>query len=52
MGLGLLIARPGAIEPDLTSATLRAAGAGDVRSLEIGSHAARADAATLRPHGA
>jgi len=52
MGLGLLIARPGAIDPELTAATLRAAGARDVRSVEIGAHAARADAATLRPEGA
>ena len=52
MGLSLLIGRPGVIDVDLTSATLRGAGAADVRSVEIGSHAARFDASALRPEGA
>ena len=49
MGLGLLVGRPGAIDPNLTSATLRGVGAADVRSVEIGAHAARFDASALRP---
>ncbi len=49
MGLGLLVGRPGELAPDAVSATLRAAGAADVRSVEIGSHAARFDASALRP---
>ena len=52
MGLSLLIGRPGDNDPGLTSATLRGAGASDVRSVEIGAHAARVDAAVLRPEGA
>ncbi len=49
MGLSLLVGRPGELDPDLTSATLRGVGAADVRSVEIGSHAARFDASALRP---
>ena len=49
MGLGLLVGRPGSLDPDLTATTLRSAGAADVRSVEIGSHAARFDASALRP---
>ena len=52
MGLSLLIGRPGSIDPDMTSATLHGAGARDVRSVEIGAHAARAEASALRGGGA
>ena len=52
MGLSLLVGRPGGVEPSLTAATLRGAGGADVRSVEIGSHAARFDASALRPNRA
>lgn len=52
VGLGLLIGRPGGLDSDLTSSALRGVGAADVRSVEIGSHAARFDASALRPSGA
>jgi chorismate mutase len=43
MGLSLLIARPGDVPPDALHSALRAAGAGDLRLVEIGAHAARFD---------
>ena len=52
MGLGLLVSRPGGLASDTVSATLRDAGAADVRSIEIGAHAARFDASALRSDGA
>ncbi len=48
MGLALLVARPGQIAADAVSASLRSAGAADVRSSEIGAHADRIDASALR----
>jgi chorismate mutase len=48
MGLALLVARPGEIASDAVSEVLRAAGAADVRSAEIGAHADRIDASALR----
>lgn len=41
MGLSLLVSRPGTLSPDALRQTLLAAGAADVRSTEVGSHAAR-----------
>ena len=52
VGLGLLVGRPGTIDPSLVASTLRSAGAADVRSVEIGAHAARFDASALRRDGA
>ena len=52
MGLSLLIGRPGALDPRQATAALRSAGAADVRSVEIGAHAARFDASALRPAAA
>jgi hypothetical protein len=43
MGLSLLIARPGGLEAGSVAAALRKAGAGDLRTVEIGAHAARFD---------
>ena len=40
-GLSLLVARPGPLAPGAAADALRAAGAQDVRALEIGSHARR-----------
>jgi hypothetical protein len=48
MGLALLVARPGGIEPEAVNEALRSAGAADVRSSEIGAHADRIDASALR----
>ena len=48
MGLALLVARPGDIAPDAVSEALRSACAADVRAAEIGAHADRFDASTLR----
>ena len=48
VGLSLLVARPGAIAPDAVSAALRSSGGADVRSAEVGAHADRFDASTLR----
>jgi chorismate mutase len=48
IGLSLLIGRPGDIDPGVVAATLQNAGAADVRSVEIGAHAARFDASALR----
>ena len=47
MGLGLLVARPGDLAPDAVSGALRTAGGADVRSSEVGAHAARFDASAL-----
>ncbi|MGD0639631.1 MAG: chorismate mutase [Roseiarcus sp.] len=52
MGLSLLIARPGALPDGAGGLALRQAGAGDVRSLEVGAHAARFDGSKLRPRRA
>jgi chorismate mutase len=49
MGLALLVARPGAAPSDAVSRALRSAGGADVRASEIGAHADRYDASTLRP---
>jgi chorismate mutase len=43
MGLSLLIARPGALASDAAPRALREAGAGDLKAVEIGAHAARFD---------
>jgi chorismate mutase len=48
MGLGLLVARPGANAGEAVSVALRAAGAADVRSVEVGAHADRFKASALR----
>ena len=48
MGLGLLIARPGPNAADAVSEALRAAGAADLRSVEVGAHADRFEASALR----
>jgi chorismate mutase len=48
IGLSLLIARGGAIGPNLVSRALRDAGAADVHSVEIGAHADRFNAGALR----
>lgn len=48
VGLALLVGRPGAIARDAVSATLSSTGGADVRSVEIGAHADRFDASTLR----
>jgi chorismate mutase len=44
MGLSLLIARPGDLSPSAAASALSAAGADDVRTVEVGAHAARFDA--------
>jgi chorismate mutase len=49
-GLTLLAARPGALPPDAVSAALGGAGASDVRSVEVGAHAGRFTAESLRAH--
>ena len=48
VGLSLLIARPGEREPNAITSVIRAAGGADVRSAEIGAHARRFDAGSLR----
>ena len=48
MGLALLVARPGTAEAGAVSAALNAACGADVQSVEIGSHADRFAASTLR----
>ncbi len=40
-GLALLVARPGHLGSEATAETLRVAGAGEVRSVEVGAHASR-----------
>ncbi len=50
VGLALLVARPGAIAKDAVSAALSSTGGADVRSVEVGAHADRFDASTLRGH--
>jgi chorismate mutase len=52
MGLSLLVARPGDLPGGAGGEALSAAGASDVRSVEIGSHAARFDGSNLRPRRA
>jgi chorismate mutase len=44
VGLSLLVARPGSLDPGQASAALRQAGAADVLCTEIGAHAARFNA--------
>jgi chorismate mutase len=48
MGLSLLIARPGQVDSGVLRGVLAQAGAGDLRSVEVGAHAARFDFAALR----
>ena len=48
VGLSLLIARPGEREPNAITSIIRAAGGADVRSAEVGAHAGRFDASSLR----
>jgi chorismate mutase len=52
MGLSLLVARPGGLAEGAGGFALREAGAADVRSVEIGAHAARFDGSNLRPRRA
>ncbi|MGO4872574.1 MAG: chorismate mutase [Roseiarcus sp.] len=52
MGLSLLVARPGALPEGAGGLALAGAGAQDVRSLEVGAHAARFDGSKLRPRRA
>ena len=47
MGLALLVARPGDLPEAAAANALRAVGAADVRSAEIGSHASRFDATSV-----
>ena len=48
VGLSLLIARPGGLPDGAAALALRRAGAADVRSAEVGAHAARYDGSSLR----
>jgi chorismate mutase len=48
MGLSLLIARPGNLPEGSAGRALSGAGGADVRSVEVGAHASRFDAASLR----
>jgi chorismate mutase len=48
-GLALLVARPGALPEGAAAKALSEAGAADVRSVEVGAHAARYDGSNLRP---
>jgi len=48
MGLALLVARPGTLAADAVAEALRSAGGADVRASEVGAHADRFDASTLR----
>jgi len=48
VGLSLLIARPGEREASAIATVIRAAGGADVRSVEVGAHARRFDAGSLR----
>ena len=48
VGLALLVARPGEMTSQAVRAALKSAGGADVRSVEIGAHASRFDASTLR----
>jgi hypothetical protein len=50
-GLAILVARPGAAQPDATATALRVAGAGEVRGVEVGAHASRFAPAALRSRG-
>ena len=47
-GLALLVARPGDLAPGALAAALAAAGANDIRSAEVGSHAIRFTAPNSR----
>lgn len=49
MGLSLLVARPGESAADEIGSIIRAAGGADVRSVEVGAHARRFAASSLRP---
>ncbi len=51
-GLSLLIAHPGGVSSQRICEALRAAGASDMRSAEVGAHAARFDASALNAVGA
>jgi chorismate mutase len=48
-GLALLIARPGGLPDGAAAKALSEAEAADVRSIEVGAHAARYDGSNLRP---
>ena len=48
MGLSLLVARPGDVASQTLRAALRQAGAGDLRLVEVGAHAARYDFSAKR----
>jgi len=48
MGLSLLIARPGKWPEGSAGRALSGAGGADARSVEVGAHASRFDAASLR----
>ncbi len=52
MGLSLLVARPGELAEGAGGLALSRAGAADVRSHEVGAHAARFDGSNLRPRRA
>ena len=52
VGLSLLVARPGGLPEGAGGLALARAGAGDVRSREVGAHAARFDGSKLRPRRA
>jgi chorismate mutase len=52
MGLSLLIARPGGLREGAGGLALSQAGAADVRSVEVGAHAACFDGSKLRPRRA
>jgi hypothetical protein len=47
--LALLIARPGGLPEGAAAKALSEAEAADVRSVEVGAHAARYDGSNLRP---
>jgi chorismate mutase len=49
VGLSLLVARPGASPADAVAKALAKAGAADVKTMEIGAHAARFEAGPARP---
>ena len=48
-GLALLVARSGGLPEGAAGKALSEAGAADVRSVEVGAHAARYDGSNLRP---
>ena len=49
VGLSLLVARPGASAADAVARALAKAGAADVKTMEIGAHAARFETGAARP---